>query len=79
MSLLFTAPAVGLFLAGIWPMINELGMINMPLLYLAGILLLVSVPIGWLISAVWVTWSNAVYTLVYKQLTLPPTGPEHHE
>jgi hypothetical protein len=75
LSLLWTAPAAGLFLAGIWPMLNELGMINMPLLYLAGLLLLISVPIGWLVSAVWVTWSNAVYTLVYRQLTLSPADP----
>jgi len=52
-------------------------MINMPLLYLAGILFLISVPIGWLVTAVWVTWSNAVYTLVYRQLTLPPADPAH--
>jgi hypothetical protein len=77
LSVLWTAPAAGLFLAGIWPMINQLGMINMPLLYLAGILFLISVPIGWLVTAVWVTWSNAVYTLVYRQLTLPPADPAH--
>ncbi len=74
-SLLLTAPAIGLFTAGIWPMINKLGMINMPMLYLAGVLLLISIPIGWLVSSVWVTWSNAVYTLAYRQLTSPSADP----
>jgi hypothetical protein len=74
-SLLLTAPAIGVFMAGIWPMINNLGMINMPMLYLAGVLLLISIPIGWLVSSVWVTWSNAVYTLAYRQLTPPSADP----
>ena len=68
LSLLWTAPAIGVFLAGIWPMTHEMGMLNMTLLYLAGALFLLSLPVGWLVSAIWVTWSNAVYTLVYQRL-----------
>ena len=57
-------------------MITETGMINMTLLYGAGILFLILLPVGWLISAVWATWSNSVYTLVYRRLTIPsPEDP----
>jgi hypothetical protein len=74
LSMLLTAPAIGVVLAGIWPMVNEMGMLNMPLLYLAGVLFLLSVPVGWLVSAVWVTWSNAVYALAYKRLISATVG-----
>ncbi|MBN2085167.1 MAG: hypothetical protein JW748_08055 [Anaerolineales bacterium] len=74
-SVLWTAPAIGVFLAGIWPMVQELGMLNMPLLYLSGALFLLSLPVGWLVSAVWVSWTNAVYTLIYMRLTAEATAP----
>jgi hypothetical protein len=72
LSTLVAAPAIGLFLAALWPLITESGTVNMPLLYGAGILLLFTIPVGWLISSVWVTWQNAVYTLVYRQITVSP-------
>ncbi len=75
LSAVWTAPAIGVFLAGIWPMVNETGMLNMPLMYLAGALFLLSLPVGWLVSAVWVTWSNAVYTLAYKRLISATIAP----
>lgn len=72
------APALGLFLAALWPMMTETGAISMPLLYGAGFLFLITIPIGWLISSIWVTWQNSIYTLVYKQLISTPENPALH-
>jgi hypothetical protein len=72
-AMIITAPFFGLLLAAIWPAIAETGPINMPLLYGAGALFLLSLPISWLMSGVWTAWANSVYALVYKQLALSPT------
>jgi len=72
-AMIITAPFFGLLIAAIWPAIAETGPINMPLLYGAGALFLLSLPIGWLMSGVWTAWANSVYALAYKRLASSPT------
>jgi hypothetical protein len=68
-QILVGAPALVAFLAAFRPLIQKTGVVSMPLVYVAGILFLLTLPVNWLISGVWLTWRNAVYALVYRQWT----------
>jgi hypothetical protein len=66
-SLIVAAPVFIFFLAGLMPMINETGMVNTTFVYIGAALFLIQLPIGWLITSVWVSWENALYTLFYRR------------
>lgn len=68
-------PVIGLALAGFWPMIAQFGSINMGMLYAAGIMFLVLLPVTWLIQSVIETWQTAVWALAYKRFTQIPSAP----
>jgi len=70
-------PSMGLLFAAFWPMIFEMGTLNMGLLYAAIIVGLVTLPVVWLIESVVETWRTAVWTLAYKQFSrsVPPAQP----
>jgi hypothetical protein len=76
-TLVIFVPSGGLFFAAFWPMIAEMGTINMGILYAAIIVGLVTLPVAWLMESVLVTWRTSVWTLAYKQFLkkAPPLPP----
>jgi hypothetical protein len=65
LGLLILTPAIGVFTAGLLPMIQQTGMVNVALVEIGLALFVIQIPISWWITAVWVSWGNALFSLFF--------------